>query len=83
MLTRESLKLHMKLNTSFQIKDKTAQIHKHCLIYYVRYPNQSCNQDYLGEIGRRNIDRIADRNSKDKHSHSFKHVCNENYKLLQ
>ena len=47
----------MKLNTRFQIKGQTAQIHKHCLIYYVRCPNQSCNQDYLGETGRRNIDR--------------------------
>ena len=35
-----------KLNTRFQIKDKTAQIYKHDLIYYVKCPDQSCNQDY-------------------------------------
>ena len=42
-----------KLNTRFQMKDKTAQIHKHDLVYYVKCPDQSCNQDYLGETGRR------------------------------
>ena len=48
-----------KLNTRFQIKDKTTQIHKHDLVYYVKCPDQSFNQDYLGETGRRIIERIA------------------------
>ena len=49
-----------KLNTRFQIKDKTAQIHKHDLVYCVKSPDQSCNQDYLGETGCRIIERTAD-----------------------
>ena len=49
-----------KLNTRFQIKDKTAQIHKEDLVYYVKCPDQSCNQDYLGETARRIIERTAD-----------------------
>ena len=53
-----------KLNTRFQIKDKTTQIHKHDLVYYVKCPDQSCNQDYLGETGRRIIERIADHRVK-------------------
>ena len=69
-----------KLNTRFQIKDKTAQIHKHDLVYYVKCPDQSCNQDYLGETGRRIIERTADHSGKDKHSHLFKHACNEKHK---
>ena len=53
-----------KLNTMFQIQDKTTQIHKHDLVYYVKCPDQSCNQDYLGETGRRIIERIADHRVK-------------------
>ena len=37
-----------KLNTRFHMKDKTAQIHQHDLVYCVKCPDQSCNQDYLG-----------------------------------
>ena len=55
-----------KLNTRFQIKDKTTQIHKHHLVYYVKCQNQSCNHDNLGETGHRTIDRRADHSGKDK-----------------
>ena len=69
-----------KLNTRFQIKNKTAQNHKNDLVYNVKCPDQSCNQDYLGETSRRIIKRTAEHSSKDKHSHLFKHACNENHK---
>ena len=35
-----------KLNTRFQRKDKTAQIHKRDLFYCVKLPDQSWNQDF-------------------------------------
>ena len=78
MLTRESHTLDIKLNIRFQIKDKTAQIHKHYLVYYAKCPDQSCNRDCLGETGHGNIERTVDRNCKDKHSRLFKQACNEN-----
>ena len=34
-----------KTNTRFQVKDKTAQIHKDDQVYYVKCPDQSCSQD--------------------------------------
>ena len=71
-----------KLNNRFQIKDKTAQIHKYDLVYYIKCPDQSCNQDYLGETGRRIIERTADHSGKDKHSDLFKHACNDNHKHI-
>ena len=71
-----------KLNTRLLIKDKTAQIHNHYLVYYVKCPDQSCNQDDLGEAGRRIIERTADHSGKDKHSHLFKDACNENHKHI-
>ena len=69
-----------KLNTRFQIKDKTAHLHKHDLVYYVKCPDQSCNQNYLGKTGRRITESAADHSGKDNHSHLFKHACNENHK---
>ena len=71
-----------KLNTRFQIKDKTAQVHKHDLVYYVKCPDESCNQDYLGESGRGIIERTDDHSGKDKHSHLFNHAYNENHKHI-
>ena len=71
-----------KLNNRFQIKDKTAQIHKCDLVYYIKCPDQSCSQDYLGETGRRIIERTADHSGKDKHSDLFKHACNDNHKHI-
>ena len=71
-----------KLNTRFQIKDRTAQIHKHDLVYYVKYPDQSCNQDCFGETGHRIIKSTADHSGKDKHSHLFKHAGNKNHKHI-
>ena len=63
-----------KQSTRFQIKGKTAQIHKYNSVYYVKCP------DCLDETGHRIIERAADHSDKDKHSHLFKHACNENHK---
>ena len=50
--------------TDLVIKDKTAQIHEHDAVYYVRCPDsmQSCNQDYLGETDCSIIGRTSDHN---------------------
>ena len=51
----------------------------------MKCPDQSCNQDYLGETGRRIIQRTTDHSGKDKHSHLQQLYlsmldCNENHK---
>ena len=48
-----------KLGKKFQNKDKTDQ-HKHDLICYCKCPEPLCNEDYLGETGRKFIERSAD-----------------------
>ena len=68
-----------KLSTKLQIKDKTKDQHKHELVYYSKCPEQTCNEDYLGETGRRIIERSADHCSKDKQSHLLRHALNRNY----
>ena len=64
-----------KLNIRLKKKDKTDQIHKHDLVYYVKWPDQSYSQDYLGKTGRRIIESTADHNDKHKHSNLFKLAC--------
>ena len=45
-----------KLGSNFQIKHKTKFDHTHDLVYYVKCP--ACQEDYMGEIGRRLHERI-------------------------
>ena len=47
-----------KLNLCFQIKDKTSFEHQHDLMYYVNCTEQSTRDNYVGETGRKIIDRI-------------------------
>ena len=70
-----------KLCTKFQIKDKTKDQHKHYLVYS-NCPEQTCNEDYLGETGRRIIERSADHSDKDKQSHLLRHALNSNHKRV-
>ena len=48
-----------KHGTKFQTKDLTKNQHEHDLIYYSTCPEPNCNEDYLGETGRRIIQRTV------------------------
>ena len=37
-----------KLSTKFNIKDKTESYHQNNLVYYGKYFNQTCTEDYIG-----------------------------------
>ena len=39
-----------------------------------------CHSFYLGKTGHRIIEKAADHNGKDKHTHLFKHASNESHK---
>ena len=56
--------------------------HKHDLIYYSKCPEPTCKEDYLGETGRRIIERSTDHWGKDKQSHLLRHALNSNYKAV-
>ena len=68
-----------KLGTKFQIKDLTKNQHEHDLIYYSKCLEPNCDKDYLGETGRRRIERAADQYGKDKQSHLLKHALISNH----
>ena len=71
-----------KLGTKFQIKDNTSDQHKHDLVYYSKFPEPTCKEDYLGETGRRIIERSGGSCGKDKQSHLLRHALNNNHKTV-
>ena len=62
-----------KLNSCFSIKDKTKFEHQQDLVYYVKCTEPSCRDNYVGETGRRIIERIKDHSGRDHASHMVKH----------
>ena len=62
-----------KLNSCFSLKDKTSFDHQHDLIYYVNCTKPSCRDDFIGETGRRIIERIKDHSGRDHSSQMVKH----------
>ena len=52
---------------------------EHDLIYYSKYLEPNCDKDYLGETGRRRIERTADHYGKGKQSHLLKHALISNH----
>ena len=69
-----------KLGSNFQIKDKTKFDHKHDLVYYVKCPE--CQEDYIGEIGRRLYEQIYGHSGKDSKSHMLKNYLENNHKQV-
>ena len=70
------------MNSTFQIKDKTNKKHKHHLIYYAKYPELSCTEDYLGESSHGIIEQTVDHTGKDKQSHLLKHTPAQNHRHI-
>ena len=62
-----------KVGTSFQIKDKTEMKHNHDIVYYNECPEEQCNENYIGETGRRISERIIDHTGRDLKSYVYKH----------
>ena len=63
----------MRLKDKFNIKTKTVKEHQHNITYYVECPEENCNESYVGETGRRLLERVTDHNGQDKNTHIFKH----------
>ena len=67
------------LSSCFKTKDRMIFDHEHDLIYQVKCPEESCTDDYIGESGRRVIERVKDHNGRDKLSHILKHSIEKNH----
>ena len=62
-----------KLSTCFQIKHKNKFYHQSGLVYYAKCPSEICDENYVGESGRRIAERVIDHNGRDHKSHILKH----------
>ena len=68
-----------KLSTKFKVKDKREFDHQSNLVYYGKYPNQTCTKNYIRETNRRVKERIIDHNKRDKNSYILKHSREEGH----
>ena len=48
-----------KLVSNFNIKDITKKERKHDLVYIVKCPEETCNETYNGETGRRLVNELT------------------------
>ena len=69
-----------KVGASFQIKDKTEMKHNHDIVYNNKYPEEQCNENYIGETGRRISERIIDHAGRDSNSCVYKHCVETGYR---
>ena len=65
-----------KLNSCFSIKDKTTFEHQGDLVYYVNCTNPSCHENYLGECGRRIIERVKNHSGRITDMKSLENTAN-------
>ena len=68
-----------KLSSFFSLKDKTEKEHKHDVVY--NFNCGECNQQYIGETGRRFGRRVHEHIATDKKSHVYKHVKNTGHHI--
>ena len=71
-----------KLDSNFNIKDITKKERKHDLVYSVKCPEETCNETYNGQTGRRITERVGEHREKDKNSHVYQHSVNSNHALV-
>ena len=71
-----------KLGSNFNIKDITKKEHKHDLVYSVKCPEETCNETYNGDTGRRLIEQVGEHRVKDKNSHVYQDLVNSNHALV-
>ena len=77
-----------KLSTCFNVKDQSKFEHQHDVVYYADCPNEKCRENYIGESGRRILERIKDHNGRDLKSHILRHSiesghANVSYEILK
>ena len=68
-----------KLSSFFLSKDKTKLEHRHNIVYMAKCPEPSCDANYIGEAGRRILERVNDHNGRDNKSHLLKHSMETNH----
>ena len=70
-----------RLSSKFRkIKYKTVKEHQYHIVYYVKWPESQCSEDYTGETKRRLSERVLYHNGRDAKSHLVKHAIEKSHK---
>ena len=56
--------------------------HEHDIVYYGKCPDESCPHDYVGESGRRVLERVKNYNGRDNSCHIFKHCVAADHQFV-
>ena len=60
--------------TGPKLASKFSKEHKYDLVYKAQCPDLNCDETYIGEIGRRFLERIIDNSGRDDQSHLYEHA---------
>ena len=69
-----------KVGTSFQIRDKPEMKHNHDIVYYNECPEEHCNENYIGETGKKISGRIIDHAGRDSNSYVYKNCIETDHR---
>ena len=67
----------------FQLKDLTKFHQQNNLIYYSKFPDKTCDKDYVGEKDRGTEGNILDHNKRDKNSHLLKYSHEKKHRYVR
>ena len=70
-----------KLSNKFNVKSKIKQDHQHVVTYYVKCPEETCREDYIGETGRILSEHVINHSGHYKNSHVLKRCIEKEHKL--
>ena len=68
-----------KLSSRFQVKVQTKLTHRNDLVFCFKYPENVCDDFYIGETDRRISERIIDHNKRDENSRPLQHAQNKKH----
>ena len=79
-----------KLSTFFKLKDKSKFDYQHDLVYHAKYPSELCDENYIGESGRRIAESVKDHIGRNHKSHILKdsletghgHVISSDFSII-
>ena len=72
-----------RLSSLFQIKDSIKKELEYDIVYHVNCPEESCEDSYIGESGRRLVQCVKDHNNRDNKFHLLKHSIDKRHSKIK
>ena len=72
-----------KFSSRFQLIDQTKKDHQHDKVYYGKFPNEQCTEDYTGEAERGPIEHVKNLGAEDVRCHLFEDSVEKKHKIVK